>query len=116
MRLQVRSLAMLSGLRVQHCCKLQHRSQMWLRSHVAVAVVQASAASLPGLLTWELPYAAGAALKQTNEQTNKQQNLIPGSHVGSFCCLRICFSKTISTIKLQDGIHQLRWITTNLLA
>ena len=64
---------------------------MWLRSHVAVAVVQASAASLPGLLTWELPYAAGAALKQTNEQTNKISFL--GAMLGVFAALEYAFQK-----------------------
>ena len=37
-RVQVRSLASLSGLRIQHCHKLQRRSKMRLRSSVAVAV------------------------------------------------------------------------------
>ena len=32
------SLASLSGLRIRHCHKLQHGSQMWLGSLVAVAV------------------------------------------------------------------------------
>ena len=39
MRLWVRSLASLSGLRFWHCCELWCRLQMWLRSDVAVAVV-----------------------------------------------------------------------------
>ena len=39
MRMQVQSLALLSGLRIWLCHKLQHRSQMQLRSCVAVAVV-----------------------------------------------------------------------------
>ena len=42
MRMQVQSLASLSGLRIQCCCKLQHRSQMWFVSSVAVAVLWAS--------------------------------------------------------------------------
>ena len=33
------SLALLSSLRIQCCHKLRCRSEMWLRSHVAVAVV-----------------------------------------------------------------------------
>ena len=37
-RIQVPSLASLSGLRIQPCCKLWGRSQMWLRSGVAVVV------------------------------------------------------------------------------
>ena len=38
-RMWAGSLASLSGLRIQPCCKLLRRSQMWLRSRVAVAVV-----------------------------------------------------------------------------
>ena len=41
MRTQVRSLASLSGLRIQHCRELWCRSQLQLRSGVAVAVMQA---------------------------------------------------------------------------
>ena len=33
-------VASLSGLRIRHCCNLWRRSQMWLGSQVAVAVVQ----------------------------------------------------------------------------
>ena len=39
MRLQVRSLASLSGLRIWHCHELWCRSKMWLGSGVAVALV-----------------------------------------------------------------------------
>ena len=45
MRLQVQFLALLSGSRIQHCCELWCRSQTWLRSHIAAAVVQASSCS-----------------------------------------------------------------------
>ena len=38
MRTQVQSLALLSGLRIWHCCELWCRLQMWLGSGVAVAV------------------------------------------------------------------------------
>ena len=41
MRMQVQPLALLSGLGIQHCCDLWCRLQMWLESHVAVAVVWA---------------------------------------------------------------------------
>ena len=37
-RLQVQSLALLSGLRIWRCHELWHRSQTWLTSCVAVAV------------------------------------------------------------------------------
>ena len=41
MRLQVRSLALLPGLRIRHCHELWCRSQTQLGSCIAVAVVQA---------------------------------------------------------------------------
>ena len=39
------SIPGLSGLRILRCCELWCRSQMWLRSSVAVAVAQASSCS-----------------------------------------------------------------------
>ena len=54
MRFQVRSLAALSGLRIWYCCELWCRFQTWLRSCVAVVVVQAvsySSDSTPSLGT-----------------------------------------------------------------
>ena len=42
MRTQVRSLASLSRLRIQHCHGLWCRSQTWLRSGIVVAVAVAS--------------------------------------------------------------------------
>ena len=45
MRMQVQSLTSLSGLRIWHCLELWCRLQTWLRSDVAVAVVQASSYS-----------------------------------------------------------------------
>ena len=38
--------------------------KMQLGSHVAVAMAQAAGAALNQPLSWELPYAAGAALKR----------------------------------------------------
>ena len=63
MGLQVRSLALLSGLRIQYChelwCNCRHGSDpawLWLwRRPVATAPI------LP--LAWEPPYATGVALK-----------------------------------------------------
>ena len=66
MRLRVPSLASLSGLRIRHCHELQHRSQMQLRSGVAVAV---ATVALIWTLAWELPYTTGVALKK--KDTNK---------------------------------------------
>jgi len=67
MSTQVQSLAFLSGLRIQCCRELWCRSQMWLGSGVAVAVVWAAAAPIWSL-AWEPPYAAGAALKRQRKQ------------------------------------------------
>ena len=47
---------------------------MWLIGSgvvVAVAVAQTSAIALIQPLAWELPYAKGVALKQTNKQNNE---------------------------------------------
>ena len=41
MRLWVRSLISLSGLRIQRCCELWCRAKMWLGSGIAVNVVWA---------------------------------------------------------------------------
>ena len=41
-RMQVQSLASLSGLGIQHCLKLQQSSQIWLGYGMAVAVEQSS--------------------------------------------------------------------------
>ena len=45
MRTGVQSLALLSGLWIQHCCELWRRSQMWLISSVAVAMAKARSGS-----------------------------------------------------------------------
>ena len=49
-----------------HCHKLQRRSQMWLRSGVAVP----AAAALIRPLAWELPYATGAVVKRKKRKRN----------------------------------------------
>ena len=70
MRMQVRSLASLSGLRIWDCCELWWRLQMPLRSHVAVPVASAEATALIRPLAWEPPYAVGAAPK--GQKTKKK--------------------------------------------
>ena len=59
------SIPGLSGLRIWRCPKPWRRSQMWLRSCVAVAV---AAAALIRPLAWECPYASGAALKSKRKK------------------------------------------------
>ena len=62
-------------VRIQYCHKLCHRLQMRLGSGVAVLWLQLAARALIRSLAWELPYAAGVALKRQNKQTKtkKQQ-------------------------------------------
>ena len=48
------------------------RSKTWLESGIAVAVVWARGCSLDSTLAWELPYAAGMALKKKNNSNNKE--------------------------------------------
>ena len=72
-RMEVQSLALLSGLRIWHCHKLWSRSQMWHGSGVAVVV--ASAGSWSSYLTpsWERPHAAGGSQTKT-KQTHTHNN------------------------------------------
>ena len=46
------------------CHKLKHKSQMWLKSGVAMAVAWVSAAALIGYLAWDLLYVTGAAVER----------------------------------------------------
>ena len=71
MRLWVRSVALLSGLRIWCCHKLWCRSQMcsdlvwlWLWCRQA-------ATALIGPLAWKPPYAAGTALKRQKKNFQK---------------------------------------------
>ena len=63
MRLQIQSLASLSGLRMCCCCELWCSLQMQLGSCVAMAVGRPAAVVPIQPLAWELPYAVGEALK-----------------------------------------------------
>ena len=69
-RMQIQSLASLSGLRIQHYCELWCRLQTQLRSCISVAVVQASSCSSnlsPNLRT-SICY--GCSPKKTHTQIN----------------------------------------------
>ena len=61
MRMRVQSLASLSGVRIQPCHELRHRSQTRFRSRFAVCRQAAAAPIRP--LACELPCSAGAARK-----------------------------------------------------
>ena len=77
MRMQVQSLASLSGLKIWHCCELWCRSQMWLGSCIAVAVAVASSYtsdSTPSLGT-SMCHRCGP--KKQKRKTKKTQEMIP---------------------------------------
>ena len=63
MRLWVPSLALLSGLRIWHCCELWFRSQTLLGSSVVWLWCGSAATALIRPLAWEPPYAVCEALK-----------------------------------------------------
>ena len=58
MRMQVRSLASFSGLRIRYCHELWCRLKTELWSHVAVALAQAGGYSSDRTPSWEPPCAA----------------------------------------------------------
>ena len=78
MRMQVRTLALLSGLRIQCCRELWYTScrrgsdlvflWLWHRPGAA-AVIQP--------IAWKLAYAMGAALKRQKLNKNNNKNLTP---------------------------------------
>ena len=72
----VRSLASLSGLKIPSRHDLRCRSQTRLGSHVAVAVGRLAAVASVGPLVWELPYAAGVALKSKKQKIKQNHTLI----------------------------------------
>ena len=63
-------------VRIQPCCGLWCRSQMWLRSGVAMVVVQAGGYKTAPIqpLAWKPPYALDAAVKRQNNN-NKGREL-----------------------------------------
>jgi len=77
MRLWVRSLALLRGLRIQCCHELWYRSQMWLRSCVAMAVCRLAAVALIRPLAWEPPCAASVALKSKKKKVKNYCFRVP---------------------------------------
>ena len=68
-RTWVQPLASLSGLNIQYCYKLWWRSQIWLRSHVAVARTLTAALIQP--LAQELPCVGTVAIKQKKKKKSE---------------------------------------------
>ena len=94
----VPSLASLSGLRIQHCHELWCRSKTWLRSHIAVAVAQASCCSSDWTPSLRISICRGCGPrkkrqkdKQTNQQTPKSQwaHLIKAENVCPVWCQKL---------------------------
>ena len=85
MRLQVRSLALLSGLRIWRCCELWCRSQTELGSCVAEAVAQAgscSSDSTPSLGTY---VCCKYGLKKLKKKEKETYTLKSYGGKGHFC-------------------------------
>ena len=81
MRMQVRFLASLSGLRIERCHNLQHRLQMQVGSGVAAAVYSLWAAPI-GSLAQKIPYTVDVALKRKKEKKKKRNNIkAPTKHI-----------------------------------
>ena len=75
-RMGVQPLVPLSGLRIQLCHKLWCRLQMWLRSHVAVAVAQACSGSSNLTPSPGTSICRRFCLKRETEKKKKRNNLI----------------------------------------
>ena len=78
MRLQLQSLASLSGLRIWHYHELRYRSQTRFRSALLWLWHRPAAVAPIGPLAWEPPCAARAALKkQRKKETTTKPYCIP---------------------------------------
>ena len=73
MRLWVRPLALLRGLRIRPCCELWCRSQTRLGSGVAVAVVEAGSCSSDSAPSLGTSICCGSGPKEQNKQTKNQK-------------------------------------------
>ena len=69
MKTEVQALALLSGLRIRHCCE-------WWRRPAATALIRP--------LAWEPPQAAGAALKRPKEKEKERKKVENKLGFGSF--------------------------------
>ena len=74
MRFQVRSLASISGLRIQCCRELWCRSQTWLGSDVAVAVVEAHSYSSNWTPSLGTSTCLGCSPKKQKKKKKKKKN------------------------------------------
>ena len=89
MRMWVQSLASLSGSRIQHCHDLWCRSQMRLKSCVAVPVAVTSSCSSNSTLGLEPPYAASFPKKQKKKKKRKRKISTRIWRKGNTCTLLV---------------------------
>ena len=73
MRMWVQSLALLSGLRIRRCHKLQRRSQMQLGPALLWLWCRPAAAVLMQPPAWDPPHATGTALKRKEKKIHKSE-------------------------------------------
>ena len=74
-RLQVQSLALLSGVRIRHCCELCVGCRCGSDPELLWLWCRPAATALIGPLAWKPPYAMGAALKgQKTKKKEKRKN------------------------------------------
>ena len=81
MRLQVQSLASLSGLRIQGCCELWCRLQTRFGSGIAVAVVEASSGCSISTLILGTSICCGCGSKKQKPKTKKTPNRLHLQHM-----------------------------------
>ena len=74
MRLWVRSLASLSGLRIWHCHELWYRSQIRLGSGIAVAVVVVEVSATPPIRPQPGNLHIATPPKKEEDQKKKKKN------------------------------------------
>jgi len=91
MRIQVRSLASLIGLRIQHCHEMWCRSQMQLGSCIAVAMAQAGSYSSDSTPSLGTSICLSVALKRDTHTQRKPLSKYRLAHrqcsvSGSFYC------------------------------
>ena len=98
MKLWVRSLASCDGLRIWHCCKLQHSSDLALLWH------RLAGAAWTQPLAWELPYAAGVSLKRQKTKQNKKKKT-------KHCMPTGCFKKKNQNLVIWELSKRIIWKT-----
>ena len=85
MRTQVQSLASFTGLMIWHCRELWHRSQMQLRSGVALAVVEAGGYSSDSTPSLETSICLRYSLKKTKKKLFSQPVMHILQRCSGFC-------------------------------